>query len=57
MLKSISYSNKEKMNIKINVIIGFPNETHRDIWATLWFLVKPVGMACTTCRPRCFRRI
>lgn len=40
MLKSISYSNKEKMNIKINVIIGFPNETHRDIWATLWFLVK-----------------
>ena len=40
MLKSISFSSKEKMNIKINVIIGFPDETHKNIWQTLWFLVK-----------------
>ena len=40
MLQSISYSTKEKMNIKINVIIGFPDEQHKDIWQTMWFLVK-----------------
>jgi radical SAM superfamily enzyme YgiQ (UPF0313 family) len=40
MLRSIQYSNKEKMNIKINVIIGFPDETHKDIWATIRFLIK-----------------
>ncbi len=40
MLQSISYSTKEKMNIKINVIIGFPGEKHKNIWQTMWFLVK-----------------
>ena len=40
MLRSIQYSNKEKMNIKINVIIGFPDETHKDIRATIRFLIK-----------------
>jgi len=40
MLKSIKYSNQVGMNIKLNMIIGFPDETHSDIWATLWFLIK-----------------
>jgi len=40
MLESISYSSSEKMNIKINVIIGFPSEGHKNIWQTAWFLVK-----------------
>jgi len=40
MLKSISYSNKENMNIKINVILGFPDEKHKHVWQTLKFLVK-----------------
>ena len=40
MLKSIKYSNEEKMNIKINMIIGFPDETHQDVWKTMWFLIK-----------------
>lgn len=40
MLESIRYSSKEKMNIKINVIIGFPDDTHRDIWRTMLFLIK-----------------
>jgi len=40
MLESIRYSHKEKMNIKLNMIIGFPEEKHRHIWQTMWFLVK-----------------
>jgi len=40
MLQSIAYSTEEKMNIKINVIIGFPGEKHHNVWQTLWFLVK-----------------
>lgn len=40
MLKSIANSSKEGMNIKINFIIGFPNETHKNIWQSLGFLVK-----------------
>jgi anaerobic magnesium-protoporphyrin IX monomethyl ester cyclase len=40
MLESISYSNKEGLNIKINMIIGLPEEYHRNIWQTMWFLVK-----------------
>ena len=40
MLRSISYSSKEKMNIKINIIIGFPSEKHKNIWQTIWFLLK-----------------
>ncbi|MDZ4846251.1 MAG: radical SAM protein [Chitinophagales bacterium] len=40
MLQSITYSSQEKMNIKINVIIGFPGEKHKNIWQTMWFLIK-----------------
>lgn len=28
------------LNIKFNIIIGFPEETHREIWKSLWFLLK-----------------
>ncbi|MCF8256466.1 MAG: B12-binding domain-containing radical SAM protein [Flavobacteriales bacterium] len=40
MLKSIRESNRAGLNIKLNIIIGFPDETHLDIWKTIWFLVK-----------------
>lgn len=40
MLKSIKYSSKENMNIKLNVIIGFPGEKHKNIWHTMLFLIK-----------------
>lgn len=40
MLQSISYSKKEKMNIKLNIIIGFPGETHIQIWQTILFVIK-----------------
>lgn len=40
MLQSIKFSHKENMNIKLNIIIGFPGETHRQIWATMLFVLK-----------------
>ena len=40
MLSSIRYSHKAGLNVKLNMIMGFPDDTHRDIWITMWFLVK-----------------
>jgi radical SAM superfamily enzyme YgiQ (UPF0313 family) len=40
MLRSIRYSARERMNIKINFMLGFPNETHRNIWQSIAFLVR-----------------
>jgi radical SAM superfamily enzyme YgiQ (UPF0313 family) len=37
---SIKYSNKVGMNIKLNIIVGLPDETHLDIWKTIWFLIR-----------------
>jgi radical SAM superfamily enzyme YgiQ (UPF0313 family) len=27
------------MNIKLNIIVGFPDETHWDVLKTIWFLI------------------
>ena len=40
MIKSIKASRKNNLSIKLNMIIGFPDETHLDIWKTIWFLIK-----------------
>lgn len=40
MLQSLRHSYKEKMNVKINIMIGFPEEKHRHLFETMWFLVK-----------------
>jgi radical SAM superfamily enzyme YgiQ (UPF0313 family) len=40
MMNSIKASRKNNLSIKLNMIIGFPDETHRDIWKTLWFLIQ-----------------
>lgn len=40
MIKSIKYSYEENMSIKINIIVGFPEEKHTDIWKTILFLIK-----------------
>ncbi len=37
--KSLMAANKSKINVKMNIIIGLPQETHLDIWKTLWSLV------------------
>lgn len=40
MFDSIRYSNKVGMNIKLNIMVGFPDETHLDILKTVLFLLK-----------------
>lgn len=40
MLESIRHSYQEKMNVKINIIIGFPDERRRHLYETMWFLIK-----------------
>ena len=40
MTKSLKSSIKSGMNVKINIMIGFPGETHKDIWTTFWYLIK-----------------
>lgn len=40
MLRSIAHSRRAGMNIKINFMMGFPEETHRDVWQSLAFLVR-----------------
>ena len=40
MTKSLKSSLKAGMNIKINIIIGFPDETHKDVFITFWYLIK-----------------
>lgn len=40
LIESLRGSVKAGLNVKINIIIGLPDEKHNDIWKTLWFLVK-----------------
>ena len=28
------------MNVKLNIMIGFPGETHKDVFITYWYLIK-----------------
>lgn len=40
MLQSIADSNKAGMIVHLNMILGFPDDTHKDMWQTIWFLAK-----------------
>jgi len=40
MLKSIKDANDAGLNIKLNLIMGFPDDRHRDIWLTFKFLIQ-----------------
>ncbi len=40
MLKSIKAANTAGLNIKLNMILGFPDDTHLDIWRTFAFLIQ-----------------
>ena len=40
MMDSLKSSVKAGLNIKINIMIGFPEETHKDVLTTLWYLIK-----------------
>jgi radical SAM superfamily enzyme YgiQ (UPF0313 family) len=40
MLQSLTDSIRAGLNVKTNILIGFPGETHRDVLITFWFLLK-----------------
>jgi radical SAM superfamily enzyme YgiQ (UPF0313 family) len=40
ILESIASSKRAGLNIKLNMIIGFPEEHHSHIWETFFFLIK-----------------
>lgn len=40
MLESMRYAYEEKLQIKLNMIFGLPDEKHIDVWQTFWFLIR-----------------
>lgn len=40
MLTSIRQAKAEKLNVMMNMILGLPDETHTDVWRTIWFYVQ-----------------
>ncbi len=40
MYASIKHSYKAGMNIKLNIIVGLPDESHSDVIKTIWFLFR-----------------
>lgn len=40
LLQSAKDSVESGLNVKVNIIVGLPDETHKDVWKTLLFLLK-----------------
>jgi len=40
MLSAISNTRKAGIYVKVNIILGFPDERHEDIWKTIVFILK-----------------
>jgi len=40
MLTSMRASIRHGLNVKANIILGFPGETHKEAWESLWFCVR-----------------
>ena len=40
MIKSVRSTVKTGISVKVNFMIGFPDETHKDILLTLWFMMR-----------------
>ena len=58
MLDSIKQSSKAGINVHLNMIIGFPEDTHKNYFETIWFIIKcswvganDMGMAVFTPYP------
>ena len=44
MKKSMRAAIRNGINSKANIILGFPGETHREMWQTLWFCVEMAAL-------------
>jgi anaerobic magnesium-protoporphyrin IX monomethyl ester cyclase len=54
MVKSITSALKEGMNIKLNIIMGFPHETWKEISETIGFLVRMAVLGVNDVYVACF---
>jgi anaerobic magnesium-protoporphyrin IX monomethyl ester cyclase len=55
MLQSMGYSHKENMFVYINMIMAMPDETHADVWRTIWFLIQCSWMGVNDISPSVFQ--
>jgi radical SAM superfamily enzyme YgiQ (UPF0313 family) len=54
MLNSIEQSHKAGLNIKLNIMMGYPDEKASDILRTIWFLAKTSFYGATDACPSIF---
>jgi radical SAM superfamily enzyme YgiQ (UPF0313 family) len=54
MLRSIKDSHRAGLDVKLNMMLGFPDETLADMGKTLWFLVKASYQGATDAAPSIF---
>ena len=40
LLRTTRDAVREGLNVKLNIIVGFPDETHFDIWKTFWMMLR-----------------
>lgn len=40
LLLSMRAARQAGLNVKVNLIFGFPGETHRDVWESLWYILR-----------------
>ena len=54
MLDSISSSHAAGLNVKLNIMLGYPNETFKDALKTAYFLIKASYYGATDASPSMF---
>jgi anaerobic magnesium-protoporphyrin IX monomethyl ester cyclase len=54
MLRSLRSCVRHKLNVKTNIILGFPGETHRDIWDSYLFIIKMAFVGAQDLAVWCF---
>ena len=54
MLNSIDQSHKAGLNVKLNIMMGYPDEKATDILKTIWFLAKASYYGATDACPSIF---
>lgn len=54
ILKSINSSHKAGLNVKLNIILGYPDEKVSDIFKTIWMLIRTSYAGATDASPTIF---
>ena len=54
MAESVRAALKEGINVKLNIIMGFPHETTKELWETIGFLVRMAALGVHDAYVACF---